>query len=50
VAVRDPDGVAVAGLSVSMPSVRYEPRKLPPLVATLRDAGQALEADLAATR
>jgi DNA-binding IclR family transcriptional regulator len=48
VAVRDPDGTAQAGLSVSMPSVRYDPRQLPPLVATLTAAARGLEADLAA--
>jgi len=46
VLVRDPDGVAHAGLSVSMPSVRYEPGLLPSLVATLHAAARGLEADL----
>lgn len=50
VPVRDEDGGAVAGLSVSMPSVRYEPRRLRSLVATLDAAARALEADLAAGR
>ncbi|MEU6447661.1 IclR family transcriptional regulator [Streptomyces sp. NPDC046979] len=48
VPVRDEDGRAVAGLSVSMPSVRYDPRGLRSLVATLEAAARALEADLAA--
>jgi DNA-binding IclR family transcriptional regulator len=47
VPVRDRDGTALAGLSVSMPSVRYEPRRLEPVVATLRTAAHALEDDLA---
>ena len=47
VAVRDPDGTAQAGLAVSMPSVRYNPQHLPPLVATLQAAARRLEADLA---
>lgn len=48
VAVRDSDGTAQAGLSVSMPSVRYEPRRLETLVATLNAAARAVEADLPA--
>jgi DNA-binding IclR family transcriptional regulator len=47
VPVRDRDGTALAGLSVSMPSVRYDPRRLRPLVATLEAAAHALEEDLA---
>lgn len=47
VPVRDRDGTAVAGLSVSMPGVRYDPHRLQPLVATLDAAARALEADLA---
>lgn len=50
VAVRGRDGTAQAGLSVSMPSVRYDPHQLPSLVATLGDAARRLEADLAAAR
>ncbi|MEU4658925.1 IclR family transcriptional regulator [Streptomyces sp. NPDC023723] len=50
VPVRDPGGGAVAGLSVSMPRVRYEPRRLRSLVAALEAAARALEADLAADR
>ena len=46
VPVRDPAGTAVAGLSVSMPSVRYDRHELPGLVATLHAAAEALEADL----
>ena len=48
VVVRGADGTAQAGLSVSMPSVRYDPHQLRPLVATLGAAGRGLEADLAA--
>ncbi len=48
VPVRGTDGPAQAGLSVSMPSVRYDPRQLPSLVATLAAAARGLEADLAA--
>ncbi|WP_404795695.1 IclR family transcriptional regulator [Streptomyces tendae] len=46
VPVRDRDGTALAGLSVSMPGVRYAPRRLRALVATLEAAAHALEADL----
>ncbi|WP_328563156.1 IclR family transcriptional regulator [Streptomyces coelicoflavus] len=46
VPVRDEDGTALAGLSVSLPSVRYDPHRLQPLVATLETAARALEADL----
>ena len=45
VAVRD-DGVAVAGLSVSMPSVRFDRTRLPELVGTLQAVARAVEADL----
>ncbi|MFE7985192.1 IclR family transcriptional regulator [Streptomyces cellulosae] len=48
VPVRDRDGAALAGLSVSMPGVRYDPHRLQPLVATLDAAARALERDLAA--
>ncbi|MER7053956.1 MULTISPECIES: IclR family transcriptional regulator C-terminal domain-containing protein [unclassified Streptomyces] len=48
--VRGEDGRAVAGPSVSMPSVRHDPRGLRSLVATLNAAARALEADLAAGR
>lgn len=46
--VRNPAGAAIAGLSVSMPSVRYEPQNLPALVAAIRFAARAIEADLQA--
>ncbi|NKZ02304.1 IclR family transcriptional regulator [Actinomadura latina] len=46
VRVHAPDGEAVAGLSLSMPSARYEKERLPALVATLRTAAEALERDL----
>ncbi len=48
VMVRGPDGTPQAGLSVSMPSVRYDPQQLPGLVETLRVTARGLEADLAA--
>ena len=47
--VRNPEGMAVAGLSVSMPSVRYDSRRLPALVAALGFAVTAIEADLQAS-
>ncbi|MFE9097005.1 IclR family transcriptional regulator [Streptomyces sp. NPDC007264] len=50
VPVCDPDGTAQAGLSVSMPGVRYDPHRLRPLVAALDSAARALEADLAEGR
>jgi DNA-binding IclR family transcriptional regulator len=48
VPVRGPDGVAVAGLSVSMPSIRYGKEDLPRLVATLKGAASALEQGMSA--
>ncbi|MFB7333241.1 IclR family transcriptional regulator [Streptomyces adustus] len=45
VPVRDEDGTALAGLSVSMPSVRYDPHQLQPLVKSLEGAAHALERD-----
>ncbi|WP_369974695.1 IclR family transcriptional regulator C-terminal domain-containing protein [Nocardia sp. MDA0666] len=47
VAVRDGSGAAVAALSVSMPSVRYEKRSLPRYVAVLRSAAAELGRELA---
>jgi DNA-binding IclR family transcriptional regulator len=49
VSVRSADGTALAGLSVSMPSVRYDPRQLRPLVGALDAACRGLETHLAAT-
>ncbi|EHK88045.1 IclR family transcriptional regulator [Saccharomonospora azurea] len=46
VGVREPDGTVAAGLSVSMPSVRYERHRLPELVNTLRAAARSVEASL----
>ncbi|MFF3500053.1 IclR family transcriptional regulator [Streptomyces sp. NPDC003247] len=46
--VRGTDGVALAGVSVSMPGVRYDPGRLQSLVATLNAAARGIEADLAA--
>ena len=39
---------AVAGLSISMPSVRYDAHRLPSWVASLGFAAEAIESDLAA--
>jgi DNA-binding IclR family transcriptional regulator len=49
VLVRDADGMAQAGLSVSMPSVRYQPAQLASLIATLTAAAHRLETTLATT-
>lgn len=46
VPVRSASEVARAGLSVSMPSVRYERHQLPELVAVLQMAAKGLERDL----
>jgi DNA-binding IclR family transcriptional regulator len=46
VPVRDDAGVAVAGVSVSMPSVRYDKERLPHLVAALHKVAGGIEADL----
>jgi len=46
--VRDAAGALVAGLSVSLPAVRYEPRRLPFIVAALRVAAAAVAGDLMA--
>lgn len=46
VPVRDAGGLIVAGLAVSMPSIRYESETLPHLVGVLRAVGSRLEADL----
>jgi DNA-binding IclR family transcriptional regulator len=43
VPVQDEDGTPVAGLSVSMPSVRYDRHRLPVLVETLRRAAEGIE-------
>ena len=45
-AVRSPDGRALAGLSISMPSVRYDPHRLRSWVAALGLAARAIEHDL----
>jgi len=46
VVVRDGDGRATAGVSVSLPSVRYTAARLPSLLAGLRLTAHAIEADL----
>ncbi|MFJ4622938.1 IclR family transcriptional regulator [Streptomyces sp. NPDC088812] len=48
VPVRGTDGVALAGVSVSMPGVRYAPGRLQSLVATLNAAARGIETDLPA--
>jgi DNA-binding IclR family transcriptional regulator len=45
VPVRGRDGTALAGLSVSMPSIRYDPSRMPWLTAALSSAAQALGSD-----
>jgi DNA-binding IclR family transcriptional regulator len=45
-AVRDAEGAAVAGVSLSLPSVRYSAQRLPSLVAALGLTARAIEADL----
>ena len=47
VPVRAPDGTMVAGMSMSMPTVRYEKHRLNTYVGTLRAAAVRLEAALA---
>lgn len=47
VPVHGVDGVTMAALSVSMPSVRYDRQQLPGLVRTLQTVAAAVEADLA---
>lgn len=46
VPVRYADGTALAGLSISMPSVRYRGKQLRSAVATLAHAAKDLESDL----
>ena len=46
VPVRDAAAVARAGLSISMPSVRYDRNQLPSLVAALRLAAKGIESEL----
>ena len=47
--VRRADGAAAAGISISMPSVRYDPHRLRSYVATLDLAARAVEAELRET-
>ncbi|NMH97509.1 IclR family transcriptional regulator domain-containing protein [Pseudonocardia acidicola] len=47
-AVRDPHGVPLAGVSVSLPSVRFDRDRLPGLVGALSRAVAGIERDLAA--
>jgi len=45
--VRDGHGLPVAGLSVSVPTVRYSSARIPMLLGPLQKAAQAIAADLA---
>lgn len=47
VGVRDPAGEVVAGLSISMPSVRFDVARLEAVLQVLRGAAQGIERDLA---
>jgi DNA-binding IclR family transcriptional regulator len=47
VPVRDAAGAVRAGLSVSMPSVRYDRHQLPSLVAALGFTAKGIETELA---
>lgn len=47
VPVRDENAQAVAALSVSLPSVRFSPHRLPELVERLREAASAMDEQLA---
>ena len=49
-AVRDESGVAVAAVSISMPSARYAATDLPRITGALTLAARAIEADLTADR
>ncbi|HPV80613.1 MAG TPA: IclR family transcriptional regulator C-terminal domain-containing protein, partial [Dermatophilaceae bacterium] len=49
-AVRDESGVAVAAVSISMPSARYAATDLPRITGALALAARAIEADLSADR
>lgn len=46
VPVRDADDAAIAGLAISIPSVRYDRGRLPTLVATLRSVADEIGTDL----
>ncbi len=46
VPVRNDEDIAVAGLSVAIPSVRYESTRLPEIVATLQQTSRAISAAL----
>lgn len=48
VPVRENDGTLAAGLSVSMPSVRYDRQRLPETVHVMRTVASAVEKQLAA--
>jgi DNA-binding IclR family transcriptional regulator len=47
VPVRDPSGLAVAGMAVSLPTARYRSGQLPDLLRALRHEATALTRDLA---
>ncbi|MEU7767683.1 IclR family transcriptional regulator [Nocardia sp. NPDC049190] len=50
VLIRDHDGAPAAGLSVALPSVRYDPAHLHTLIAALRATAHAVQVQLAAAR
>jgi DNA-binding IclR family transcriptional regulator len=46
VLLRDPDGMPLGGVSASLPSVRYDSRRLPQLVESLQVTAAAIRRDL----
>lgn len=46
-ALRDPSGVAVGALGIAMPSSRFSPPSITPMVAAMNKAARAIEAGLA---
>jgi DNA-binding IclR family transcriptional regulator len=46
VPVRNMAGEAIAGLSMSLPSVRFDPARVPGWVAKLASSAAAIEADI----
>lgn len=47
-AIRDAEGVVIAGLAIAMPDSRFEPTMVRPMVAGLQKATRAIEAALEA--
>lgn len=50
VGVRGPGGSLVAGLSVSLPSARFEPTRMEAMLAVMRQCAAGVRADLVASR